>query len=125
MTPTELKKLRKDLEGRLSELATGDRAALTVEASSDEMDQIQRFSEREYAMNHLERNSKQQREVKEALQRMDEGTFGVCADCEEKIGLKRLAAVPWASTCITCQEGVERAGAGSGMAIDTQDVVAA
>src|SRR5580692_7760125 len=60
------------------------------EASSDEMDQIQCFSEREYAMNHLERNSKRLREAKAALRRMDEGTFGVCSDCEEKIGLKRL-----------------------------------
>jgi hypothetical protein len=57
MTETELKTFREILEKRQSELAIGNREALAVEASPDEMDRIQHFSEREYAMNHLERSS--------------------------------------------------------------------
>ena len=108
MTTTELKAFRKILEERQAELAVGNREALAIEASPDEMDRVQHFSEREYAMNHLERNSKRLREVQLALIRMDAGTFGICIDCEEKIGARRLAVVPWAPMCITCQEAAER-----------------
>ena len=125
LTSTDLKTLRKILENHQSELAIGNREALVVEAAPDEMDRVQHFSEREYAMNHLERNSKRLREVKAALQRMDEGTYGVCIDCETDVNLKRLTAVPWAATCITCQEAAERAGIESGDEIDLSGEVAA
>lgn len=44
------------------------------------------------------------REINEALQRIDEGTYGLCADCAQPISPKRLAAVPWAKYCIECKE---------------------
>lgn len=44
------------------------------------------------------------RDVEEALDRLDEGSYGVCGDCEQEISIKRLNAVPWAKYCITCQE---------------------
>jgi DnaK suppressor protein len=47
-------------------------------------------------------------EVQSALRRIDAGTFGTCLDCEEYISLKRLAAVPWGPSCITCQEAADR-----------------
>jgi len=108
MTTTELKAFRKTLEERQGELAIGNREALAIEASPDEMDRVQHFSEREYAMNNLERNSRRLREVRSALSRMDDGTFGICVDCEETIGARRLIVMPWAATCITCQEKAER-----------------
>jgi len=118
MTRPELKRFRKDLEARQSELATSNRESLAVEASPDEMDRIQRFSEREYEMNYLERNSTRLREVKAALGRMDEGSYGTCAECEEPIGLKRMTAVPWTATCIVCQEAAEKAAAGADAVIE-------
>jgi len=48
------------------------------------------------------------RNVRAALRRIDEGSFGVCLHCEEDIGSKRLAAVPWTAFCIQCQEIVDR-----------------
>jgi DnaK suppressor protein len=59
-------------------------------------------------MSNLERNSNRFREVRAALGRIDAGTFGVCVGCEEDINPKRLAAVPWASFCIVCQEAADR-----------------
>lgn len=44
------------------------------------------------------------RQVNEALERIDEGTYSVCAGCDQPISPKRLAAVPWAKYCIGCQE---------------------
>jgi DnaK suppressor protein len=45
--------------------------------------------------------------IQRALERINDGSFGICAGCEGAIGLKRLQAVPWASHCIHCQEQAE------------------
>jgi len=110
MTKTELKAFRTTLENKANELATGsrNREALAVETSPDELDRIQHASARDYAMNSLERMSSRLREVRTALHRMDARTFGICTGCEESISPRRLAAVPWASLCITCQEAADR-----------------
>ncbi len=42
--------------------------------------------------------------IREALCRMDEGTYGICSDCEGKIAPARLRALPHASLCISCAE---------------------
>ncbi len=46
-------------------------------------------------------------QVRRALDRLDDGTFGECQQCGEMIGERRLEAVPWASHCIACQEKIE------------------
>jgi DnaK suppressor protein len=42
--------------------------------------------------------------VNEALERIKEGTYGVCVECREEVQTKRLEAVPWARHCIECQD---------------------
>lgn len=42
--------------------------------------------------------------IDEALRKINEGTFGVCEECGEKISLKRLAVMPFAIYCRDCQE---------------------
>jgi DnaK suppressor protein len=110
MTKTELNTFRMKLEQKQAELANGNRnrEALAIETSPDELDRIQHASARDDAMNNLERTSDRLREVRTALRRINAGTFGICADCEESIHLRRLAAVPWAPYCIVCQNGVDR-----------------
>jgi DnaK suppressor protein len=46
--------------------------------------------------------------VEEALQRVRESSYGLCAHCEGEVQLKRLEAVPWARHCIACQEKQEQ-----------------
>ena len=41
--------------------------------------------------------------VEGALRRIQGGSFGLCDECGERIGEKRLVAVPWARHCIRCQ----------------------
>jgi len=48
--------------------------------------------------------------VVQGLQRIREGTFGLCESCEEPIGQKRLEALPTAHYCIKCQEELEQTG---------------
>lgn len=43
-----------------------------------------------------------------ALKRIDTDDFGVCANCQDELQLKRLEAVPWAKHCLTCQEKMEQ-----------------
>ena len=46
--------------------------------------------------------------IDQALNRIKDGTYGLCANCEEEIQQKRLDAVPWAGYCIACQEKQEQ-----------------
>jgi DnaK suppressor protein len=110
MTKTEIKEFRRILEGRQTELAGRDysRGALAIQQSPDDLDRIQESQERELALGLLDRNSTFMREVGDALKRIDAGAFGVCVECEENIHPKRLAAIPWTSTCIVCQEAADR-----------------
>jgi DnaK suppressor protein len=48
------------------------------------------------------------RNVRSALGRIDDGSFGICIHCEEEINPRRLAAVPWSPFCIQCQEQADR-----------------
>jgi len=43
-----------------------------------------------------------------ALRKIDEGTYGVCEECEEPISTKRLEARPEAPLCIQCKEAQEK-----------------
>ena len=42
------------------------------------------------------------KQIQEALDRVNAGTYGVCSSCGKPVGDKRLDAVPYAATCITC-----------------------
>jgi DnaK suppressor protein len=48
------------------------------------------------------------RTLKQALERLRQGSFGECAECGGDIQLKRLAAIPWAQYCVRCQEAREQ-----------------
>ncbi len=84
------------------------RDGLAIEKSADPMDEIQRATERDLAIRSVDRDSTLLRQVRAALQRIDEQTFGVCVDCDEEISPKRLKAVPWAQRCIQCQEAADQ-----------------
>ena len=57
----------------------------------------------------LEENSEQVlRSIDAALQRIDEGTFGICATCGRPISEERLEAIPYATQCIDCRRKGER-----------------
>lgn len=49
-------------------------------------------------------------EVRDALDRIDEGTYGVCESCGKAIGHERLAAIPFARHCVPCAQRSEAEG---------------
>jgi DnaK suppressor protein len=71
------------------------------------MDEIQYALERDLEIRNVDRDSTLLREVKAALRRIHDGSFGTCVDCELEINPKRLVAVPWALRCIKCQEAAD------------------
>ncbi len=110
MTKTDLNKFKKILETKRDELeqVVRNRDAITIEKSADALDEVQHASERELAIRNLDRDSNLLRNVRSALRRISDGSFGVCLHCEEEISPKRINAVPWAAFCIQCQEQADR-----------------
>lgn len=110
MTKTELNKFRNTLEAKQSELEhfVSNREGIAIEKSPDALDEVQHAAERELAIRNLDRESNLLRNVRGALRRIQDGSFGVCLHCEEDISPKRLAAVPWTAYCIQCQELADR-----------------
>jgi DnaK suppressor protein len=110
VAPGELDGVREILEKQQAELIHGlrKRDGITIERSADQMDEIQYASERDLAMRNVDRESSLLRDVNAALRRIHDGSFGTCIECESEISPKRLAAVPWASRCIQCQEAADR-----------------
>ena len=45
--------------------------------------------------------------VNDALRRMHQGTYGLCAECSEPISKARLQAIPYAKNCIGCARKLE------------------
>jgi DnaK suppressor protein len=110
MTKSEINKFKKILETKQGELerVVRNRDAIAIEKSADALDEVQHASERELAIRNLDRESNLLRNVRLALRRIDDGSFGTCLHCEEEISPKRIAAVPWAANCIQCQELADR-----------------
>jgi len=111
MTKTDINKYKEILEARQAELADvlRNREGITIEKSPDALDEVQNAAERELAIRNLDRESNLLRNVRAALRRIEEGTFGTCVHCEEEISIKRVNAVPWTPYCIACQEQADRA----------------
>jgi DnaK suppressor protein len=110
MTKSELNKYRNVLEAKQAELVhmIRNRDGIAIEKCPDALDEVQYATERELAIRSLDRDSNLLRNVRAALSRIDEGSFGSCLHCEEDISPKRFAAVPSTAFCIVCQEIVDR-----------------
>jgi DnaK suppressor protein len=55
-----------------------------------------------------ENESRQLALIDEALLRIDDEEYGPCQNCQNDINPKRLAAIPWARYCLSCQELLEQ-----------------
>jgi DnaK suppressor protein len=110
MTKTELNKYRNMLEAKQAELENfmRNREGIAIEKSPDALDEVQHAAERELAIRNLDRESNLLRNVRAALRRIEDESYGICLHCEEDISPKRLNAVPWAPYCISCQEQADR-----------------
>ena len=72
-------------------------------------DESATISHRYLLMSLSENERSKLMEIDEALDRIEDGTFGICEDCGEPIALKRLEVIPDARYCVECQENLEKA----------------
>src|SRR5579872_5566835 len=114
---------RKVLESKAEEVRrsmSAQKAAQVVarlDVPSDEGDLSQQHHEEWIFLNRNTIDMKLLREISDALQRIEQGTYGTCMECEEPISIKRLEAVPWARYCVACQERIA-ARVALGQAVD-------
>ncbi|MBN2644494.1 MAG: RNA polymerase-binding protein DksA [Desulfuromonadaceae bacterium] len=101
--------LQKQLEELLRE------ADKTVSEMTDEQenfpdptDRASVESDRNFELRIRDRERKLISKIREALKRIDDGTFGVCESCDEEIGEARLKARPVTTLCIDCKTEQER-----------------
>jgi len=119
--PSELTKAQlKELTAKLTDKS----ASLEREITELEAELTQQENEDQSAPDEVDRSSYEESvqrsqivlvgkknlhfEVKEALKRLEDGTYGVCEETEEPIGFKRLEAQPWTRLSLEAQQDFEQ-----------------
>jgi DnaK suppressor protein len=64
-------------------------------------------SDRNATLRIRDRERKLLAKIEEALERISDGTYGICEECGEQIGVDRLKARPVTTLCIDCKAGQE------------------
>jgi len=106
-----------DLQNRI----TGDYERV-VESSSEEFgaevpdvnDEASRTINRRILLQIGDQSHEILKLIREALERMEAGEYGVCQECDEDIPVKRLELVPYARFCVRCKERLEKESSKSG-----------
>lgn len=114
MTDRELDRFRSILEEKRLALVQSAQASLEqdMQLDTNEMPDEVDLASSEYIQSFALRLRGRERnfldKIETALKKIDAGEFGVCEDCGEPIGLKRLEARPETTLCIRCKEDQER-----------------
>ena len=97
------RQLMKEMQGRVKGETEGvkDEGRDTYDLASDESDR-----EINFILNDREREKLLA--IDEALQRIEEKTYGICESCEGEIQLGRLKILPFTRLCVKCQEENEK-----------------
>ena len=82
--------------------------ALDVNELPDDMDFATSQADQGIMLRLRGREKTLLKKIEEAIQRINEGEFGICEDCGEEISAKRLEARPVTTLCIRCKEEQER-----------------
>ncbi|WP_199042192.1 TraR/DksA family transcriptional regulator [Glycomyces salinus] len=116
---SEQAELRAALKERLDELtdeqqryidsiATAQRERLSDTAGDDQIDSGSKTVEHEHEVAVAGAISERIRQVSHALDRLNEGDYGICERCGNPIPAARLAAFPSATLCVSCKQLEER-----------------
>lgn len=88
------------------------REDIAIEKTAEVLDEIRQSADRTLALDLLTRNWETAALVSQALQRIEDGSYGLCEECDEPIGEKRIKAIPWAKYCIRYQEQADKSAVG-------------
>jgi DnaK suppressor protein len=114
-----LAQLRDDTYHRIATFRRDQGQELSA-SPGDEMDVARSTTDVETHASLIERSEDRLRLIDQALARVDNGTYGICAECGEDIPLERLKALPFALLCVDCQQkrGKNRGRWGAGGTIE-------
>jgi len=96
----------KEIEESLGQSLTEDQQR-RLESARDVGDQALMDLERELGISLMEMRNRRRQSIDEAIIRLHEGTYGICAECGIEISERRLQAVPFAKLCVECQSRAE------------------
>lgn len=114
MKKNELKFFKKLLEDKKAQIIgnintlSEEIAELRANGATDEFDiaSINTDSNLEYTI--ILKQRIEYEKIEKALKKIENGSYGICEECEEQINLERLKAKPHASLCISCRELSEK-----------------
>src|SRR5918994_687988 len=100
--------LKRELDAVAARLHAEAEVPKAASPAGDFLDIAQSLQNQELAGLNAQRLSERARRLRIALSRVSDGEYGICAECGDSIPPKRLVAVPDATTCLACQEHLER-----------------
>ncbi|MCF8039747.1 MAG: RNA polymerase-binding protein DksA [Desulfohalobiaceae bacterium] len=112
MEREDLKYFRELLENTLNEIQQKGQSTLedmsgSSQAFADPADRASQESDQFFTLRLRDRDRKLVNKVKEALERIDDGTYGLCDACGGEISTPRLKARPVTTLCIECKSKQE------------------
>ena len=112
MEEKDLQDFRKLLVERLEELlnqADDTVSGMTTQKENlpDPTDRASLEADRNFMLRIRDRENKLIKKIREALERIDNGTYGICETCGEEIAIERLKARPVTTQCIECKTKAE------------------
>ncbi|MBE2253050.1 MAG: TraR/DksA C4-type zinc finger protein [Myxococcus sp.] len=114
MGAKDLKRFKKMLEDSRTAILAKARKTMEEESNfdtddlPDEIDQASSEYAQSMAFRLLDREKLLLAKINKAIQRITDGSFGLCERCEEPISVKRLEARPVTTLCIRCKEEQEK-----------------
>lgn len=112
MDPKDLEMFRQLLNGMLDDILRKGEETLedmtdTREVYADPADRATAESDRSFTLRLRDRERKLIKKIQEAIQRLEDGTYGICEECGDEIGVPRLRARPVTTLCIACKSRQE------------------
>ncbi len=104
--------IKDELTKRLNELLRDANKTVSImtdqgQSFPDPSDRASMESERNFELRIRDRERRLIRKIKEAIIRLEDGTYGICEDCGEDISEERLKARPVTTLCIDCKKKEE------------------
>jgi DnaK suppressor protein len=112
MNQRQLNEFRKLLNDQLEELIGQFQTTMSGMSDAkavfaDPTDRASMETDRNFELRIRDRERMLINKIREALARIDDGSFGICEECGEPIGMQRLRARPVTTLCIGCKEAAE------------------
>ncbi len=103
-----LLELRSGLAGEAEKTRKTSQTGEFTEALADATDEAARLTTKQIILNLGEQGREKLKLIDEALERIEDGSYGTCQRCEKSIPEARLKLVPFAQYCVACLDEIEK-----------------